>query len=73
MVWRIRRVKEEWRLVYEDAFNPHSFTRPARVNRGRAEKWGQWLRDPLSHPDLEAMSLTQLADLPFEPGRVKPE
>jgi hypothetical protein len=33
----------------------------------------QWLRDPLSHPQLEKMSATQLADLPFEPRRVRGE
>jgi hypothetical protein len=27
----------------------------------------EWRRDPLSHPALRAMSLTQLADLPFDP------
>ena len=26
-----------------------------------------WQADPLSHPDLQAMTLHQLADLPFEP------
>lgn len=25
----------------------------------------EWLRDPLSHPAIRAMSMTQLADLPF--------
>jgi hypothetical protein len=33
----------------------------------------RWFRDPLSHPDLEAMSVTQLADLPFEPRRFSRE
>lgn len=32
-----------------------------------------WFRDPLSHPDLKAMSVTQLADLPFEPRRFSRE
>jgi hypothetical protein len=27
-----------------------------------------WRQDPLSHPDLEAMSLRELADLPFNRG-----
>ena len=27
-----------------------------------------WQRDPLSHPDLQAMSLRELADLPFNRG-----
>lgn len=26
----------------------------------------EWLRDPLSHPAIRAMSMTQLADLPFD-------
>jgi len=30
-----------------------------------------WQRDPLSHPDLRHMSLEQLADLPFEPTRIR--
>ena len=25
----------------------------------------EWIRDPLAHPDLDAMSERQLADLPF--------
>ena len=29
-----------------------------------------WCSDPLSHPDLQSMSLNQLADLPFEPARI---
>ena len=29
-----------------------------------------WSRDPLSHPDLERMSQTELADLPFDPRLV---
>lgn len=33
----------------------------------------QWFRDPLSHPDLKTMSVTQLADLPFEPRRFSRE
>lgn len=31
-----------------------------------------WLRDPLAHPDLDAMSERELADLPFARGR-RPE
>lgn len=27
--------------------------------------------DPLSHPDLQKMSLHELADLPFDPARVR--
>lgn len=29
-----------------------------------------WCRDPLSHPDIEAMSERALADLPFDPGTI---
>lgn len=32
------------------------------------ERHAQWLRDPLAHPDLEAMSERELADLPFAHG-----
>jgi len=28
----------------------------------------EWERDPLSHPDLQRMTLEQLADLPFDRG-----
>lgn len=27
-----------------------------------------WIRDPLSHPELEHMSVRELADLPFNRG-----
>lgn len=30
-----------------------------------------WLRDPLSHPAIEAMSVRQLADLPLDRFRVQ--
>jgi hypothetical protein len=30
-----------------------------------------WEADPLSHPDLRKMSVDQLADLPFDPRRVR--
>jgi hypothetical protein len=29
----------------------------------------EWLRDPLAHPDLDAMSERELADLPFSRGQ----
>jgi hypothetical protein len=32
-----------------------------------------WLRDPLSHPDLHRMSLRELADLTFVPEDVLPD
>ena len=31
-----------------------------------------WLRDPLSHPAIEAMAERERADLPFDRGRVAP-
>jgi hypothetical protein len=31
----------------------------------------QWLRDPLSHPELRAMSMTH--DLAFDPHRIRDE
>lgn len=44
----------------------------ARPPRQRREELVQWLRDPLSHPDLEAMSEREIADLPFERGSRPP-
>lgn len=40
-------------------------TATARVQR---QARSEWLRDPLAHPDLEAMSERELADLPFSRG-----
>lgn len=47
---------------------------------GRTGRKGQktgppanWWRDPLSHPDLQKMSLDQLADLPFDPRVIEDE
>lgn len=34
------------------------------------EEADRWRRDPLSHPDIVAMSERELADLPFEPRSV---
>jgi hypothetical protein len=48
-----------------------SFARTVR--EGHPSQSGQWVRDPLSHPDLAAMTVTQLADLPFEPRRFSRE
>jgi hypothetical protein len=39
----------------------HALTEPGDDQDG-------WLQDPLSHPDLQAMSLRELADLPFNRG-----
>jgi hypothetical protein len=33
----------------------------------------QWQRDPLSHPEVRGMSMTQLADLAFDPHRIRDE
>ena len=41
---------------------PHS-------NDNDVERHAAWMRDPLSHPDIDAMSERELADLPF--GRAK--
>jgi uncharacterized protein YjiS (DUF1127 family) len=32
------------------------------------ERRAEWLRDPLAHPALDAMSERELADLPFTRG-----
>ena len=32
------------------------------------EVFRHWLRDPLSHPDLDAMSSRQLGDVPLRPA-----
>jgi hypothetical protein len=32
-----------------------------------------WWRDPLSHPDIKAMSERARADLPFAPERIREE
>jgi hypothetical protein len=34
------------------------------------ERQAEWMRDPLSHPDIDAMSERQLADLPFGRTRI---
>ena len=39
------------------------------VDRSGSPVATQWLRDPISHPQLTGMSVTELADLPFEPWR----
>lgn len=49
------------------------FSRVAGRLPGRAEMLSEddeaaWLRDPLSHPELENMSPRELADLPFNRG-----
>tara|TARA_R110000751_G_scaffold71441_4_gene144802 strand:+ start:69738 stop:69935 length:198 start_codon:yes stop_codon:yes gene_type:complete len=29
-----------------------------------------WCSDPLTHPDIEKMTLQQVADLPFDPAEI---
>ena len=33
----------------------------------------QWLLDPLSHPSIQKMSIREMADLPIDPPRIRPE
>lgn len=40
----------------------------ATANEVDTEQRARWLRDPLAHPDLDAMSERELADLPFARG-----
>lgn len=37
-----------------------------------ADERAAWIRDPLSHPELEQMSVRELADLPFNRGYRQP-
>lgn len=67
MARKFHEIKKEWRLVHEDSLDPRVFSPEASGDC--QSKYYHWLRDPLSHPDLEAMSVTQLADLPFDPRR----
>lgn len=60
-------------LFGSGAFRNRFFVRTSMVREGHPLRSGQWSRDPLSHPDLAAMTLTQLADLPFEPRRFSGE
>lgn len=49
-----------------------AYRRQARVGRAKAEA-DRWVRDPLSHPALRAMSARELADLPLDPGLFRQE
>lgn len=42
----------------------------AAASRGRLSDPEPWWRDPLSHPDIRAMSAVEIADLPFDPSRI---
>ncbi|WP_136658158.1 hypothetical protein [Nitratireductor sp. XY-223] len=39
-------------------------------NRAETERHMRWRRDPLSHPDIQAMTATELGDLPFDARRI---
>ena len=54
---------------HEDYLNPAAFVDCAAFRDDDVERQAEWMRDPLSHPDIDAMSERELADLPF--GRVK--
>ncbi len=43
---------------------------PRSFAAGYAAACAEWLRDPLSHPQLDAMDLSQIADLPA--GQLRP-
>jgi hypothetical protein len=46
-----------------------SLSIPTEADKRRpGAQWSEWLRDPLAHPDLDAMSERELADLPFARG-----
>lgn len=45
--------------------------RPQAKLNSEDERAG-WIRDPLSHPELESMSIRELADLPFNRGCQRP-
>jgi hypothetical protein len=45
-----------------------SLSTGAAIAQVDLEEKAQWIRDPLAHPDLEAMSERELADLPFSRG-----
>lgn len=42
-----------------------SLTSPSRASRPTNDQALQWVRDPLSHPALQAMGERELGDLPF--------
>ncbi|MGJ8532319.1 MAG: hypothetical protein ACSHYC_09055 [Alphaproteobacteria bacterium] len=46
---------------------------PGKALKNMACSKDDWSRDPLSHPDLQAMSERELADLPFDPGTIVSE
>ncbi|WP_353642324.1 hypothetical protein [Mesorhizobium sp. WSM2239] len=45
-----------------------AFGRVLRTSRDALASEESWILDPLSHPDVEAMTERELADLPFNRG-----
>jgi hypothetical protein len=45
-----------------------AFGRVLRTPRETSASEESWILDPLSHPDLDAMTERELADLPFNRG-----
>lgn len=45
-----------------------AFGQVKRVPRDTSAGEESWILDPLSHPDVEAMTERELADLPFNRG-----
>lgn len=41
---------------------------PSSNPESERERFLGWMRDPLSHPDIERMDARELGDLPFNPG-----
>ncbi|WP_422369369.1 hypothetical protein [Pelagibius sp.] len=62
MVWNLDLFWQHWQ-------NPLSglLARFAKQGDLHLAQQAAWRRDPLSHPDLQAMSQRALDDLPFDP------
>ena len=41
---------------------------PSPSTESERERLLGWMRDPLSHPDIERMDARELGDLPLNPG-----
>ncbi|PWK68220.1 hypothetical protein [Aminobacter sp. AP02] len=41
---------------------------PSCTTESERERFLGWMRDPLSHPDIERMDARELGDLPLNPG-----
>ncbi|MGX5667364.1 hypothetical protein ACWKW9_15460 [Rhizobium daejeonense] len=44
-----------------------------RSSEQRSEFCAEWIRDPLSHPQIAAMGERRRADLPFDPRAIPPQ